>query len=92
MIAELRNTEIDVQGLVQLLDLPQSTVSQHLTILRTRNLVKRRRNGRRIFYSLTQPWIARWLFEGIKLLETDEALAPELKKAATRVRLLWQGH
>jgi ArsR family transcriptional regulator, virulence genes transcriptional regulator len=41
-----------VGELEQILDLPQAEVSKHLARLRTASLVKTRRDGRNVFYSL----------------------------------------
>ena len=44
--------EISVNEIAEKLNLEQSVVSHQLRILRTANLVKPRRDGRKIFYSL----------------------------------------
>ena len=44
--------EISVNDIAEKLNLEQSVVSHQLRILRTANLVKPRRDGRKIFYSL----------------------------------------
>ena len=44
--------EISVNDIAEKLNLEQSVVSHQLRILRTANLVKPRREGRKIFYSL----------------------------------------
>lgn len=49
----LRNGEQSVSDLVEELQLPQANVSQHLAILRDRGLVETRREGQRVFYSVT---------------------------------------
>jgi ArsR family transcriptional regulator len=48
----LRDTELTVGELASSLELPQATVSQHLAILRQRNLVSSRRNGVNVFYKI----------------------------------------
>lgn len=49
----LRDGEMNVNQLAELLALPQATVSRHLKILRERNLVTARRMGMKVCYSLT---------------------------------------
>jgi ArsR family transcriptional regulator len=51
----LLKRELCVCELEAALDLPQSKVSRHLTILRSTSLVEDRREGLWIFYSLFQP-------------------------------------
>jgi ArsR family transcriptional regulator len=46
-----------VNELVDALDMPQSTVSRHLGILRTRGLVSTERRGTSVYYALTDPRI-----------------------------------
>lgn len=48
----LRDGPLSVSELTELLDLPQSNVSQHLGILRDKGLVTSRREGQFVYYSL----------------------------------------
>ncbi|MBA3648598.1 MAG: helix-turn-helix transcriptional regulator [Chitinophagales bacterium] len=47
--------EINVNKIYRSLKLEQSITSQHLKILRSAELVKTRREGKKIFYSLNYP-------------------------------------
>jgi len=47
----LRN-ECDVNGIVKKLGLPQSTISQHLGLLRNKGIIKPRKEGVRTCYSV----------------------------------------
>ena len=49
----LREQELTVSDIYEMLDLPQANISQHLTILRESNIVSTRREGKQIFYTLT---------------------------------------
>ena len=51
----LRDKERSVSELVKLSKIPQSNISQHLTILRQNNLVLAKRKGRNICYKLAYP-------------------------------------
>ena len=53
IINELRHGEKTVSELVQLLETPQAIVSRHLAILRNRGVVRYRREGTNVYYSLT---------------------------------------
>ena len=48
----LADGERNVSSLCESLKLPQPTVSHHLGLLRMRNLISNRRNGKQVFYSL----------------------------------------
>lgn len=49
----LRHKELSVSEMIDMLGLPQSNLSQHLTILRKSNIVATRRDGKNIFYKLS---------------------------------------
>lgn len=53
LLYAVRDGELTVNQLAEILDLPQATVSRHLKILRERKLVNARRDGMNVFYSLT---------------------------------------
>ncbi len=57
IISALRSGEKTVGELIELLNSPQAVVSRHLAILRNKGIVKTRREGVNIFYSLTFPKI-----------------------------------
>ena len=48
----LAKGERNVSSLCQELKLPQPTVSHHLGLLRMRNIIVNRRNGKQVFYGL----------------------------------------
>lgn len=87
LIEELRKEERDVNGLSELLDLPQTRISQHLSMLRAYRLVDERREGRHHFYTLAYPELASWVTSGIDILEAHPtALKPG---QIEEVRELW---
>ena len=51
----LQDGERTVGDLLVRLDMEQGTLSQHLTVLRSRRLVTTRKDGNRVFYSLRDP-------------------------------------
>ena len=53
LIDSLRDGERTVTDLCRDLDLPQANVSQHLAVLRDRGLVRARRDGQFVYYSVT---------------------------------------
>ena len=52
ILIALQEDEKNVTALVKKLKVPQSTVSHHLALLRMSELVKTRRSGKEIYYSL----------------------------------------
>ncbi|MCU5503824.1 MULTISPECIES: ArsR/SmtB family transcription factor [Bacillus cereus group] len=53
LVAELiNNKSLNVTQLIRLLDAPQSTVSQHLTKLKSARVVKFERSGLEVYYSM----------------------------------------
>ena len=53
IIEELRHGEKTVSDLTDALAIPQAAISRHLALLRDRGVVRMRRAGTNIFYSLT---------------------------------------
>lgn len=49
---KLREKNLNVSNLQNCLNVPQSTVSQHLTILKSKRIIEGTRNGIEIIYSL----------------------------------------
>ena len=92
IIEELRGGERDVNSLQEALGISHSGVSQHLMLLRANRLVSERRQGRRVFYQLRQPEIARWLLEATRFLEQGTAAAEQLRAAIDKTRQEWAVH
>lgn len=90
IIEELGARELDVHTLAEKLGLRQSTLSQHLALLRTRGIAVSRRAGREVKYSLASPWLARWLVEGFQLFEFQGGQSSKVLEAAKVVRKLWR--
>lgn len=77
--------EMDVNSLETELGISHSAVSQHLTLLRAHRIVAERREGRHVFYKLTQHGLAEWVLHGLHFLQKEfahsEPVADELEKA-----------
>lgn len=67
ILCQLVDHERSVNDLTGLLDAPQSTISQHLGVLRREGLVKTRRDAQTLYYSLAGN-------EARAILETLQAL------------------
>ena len=57
LLYELSAGPLNVTDLVAAMDLPQSSVSRHLRVLRDRQLVTTRRDGTSVYYELADPEI-----------------------------------
>jgi DNA-binding transcriptional ArsR family regulator len=57
IINALRDGERSVSDICDELGIPQANISQHLSILRDKGLVKARKDGQRVHYSLSSPRI-----------------------------------
>jgi len=55
ILGALRADELSVGQLVETTGIPQANLSQHLSIMRTHGVVRTRREGTRVFYSITNP-------------------------------------
>ena len=84
IIASLRRGELCVCELVDALEISQSTLSSHLQVLRQTGLVITRKEGRWLYYSLTDRKAAliEALFSHIQL---DGDADPRLRRDARRI-------
>lgn len=89
IVIELRGGERDVNSLQEVLGISHSGVSQNLSQLRAHHIVKERREGRHVFYSLTKPDLADWLVEGLKFLEVEYNHSEEVRDAVEAAREAW---
>ena len=91
---ELRDGELTVGDLMSRLQVEQSNLSQHLAIMRARQIVLARKSGSQVFYSVRDPLIFKLLdlmrvyfqnqvTESIVLLEQAEE-RPARKRAGRR--------
>src|SRR3954467_1088802 len=81
IVEELRNGELDVASLQQILGVAHCRVSQNLGILRSHRIVAERREGRHVYYRLVQPRMAAWLLEAMTFLEGDVNFNEEIRTA-----------
>ena len=89
IVTELRAGETDVNGLQVALGVSHSRVSQHLSGLKAHRIVQERREGRHVFYHLTQPDLAEWLIQGLRFLEGEAAHTDHVRAAVREARDLW---
>ena len=66
IIAALLEKELCVYDLTQALGMTQSAVSHQLRLLRTSRLVKNRREGKSVYYSLDDDHVATILAQGME--------------------------
>ena len=78
----LAQEKLCVCEIMRTLDLPQTKISRHLAYLRKANLVKTRRKGQMVFYSLIKPKdnIHAALIQCLKHCFKDGLLQKDLKR------------
>ena len=59
VLSLIQSGELNVTALCQRLQLPQPTVSHHLGLLREAGLVRARRSGKQVYYSLNTETVSR---------------------------------
>jgi DNA-binding transcriptional ArsR family regulator len=59
VLSLIQSGELNVTALCQRLQLPQPTVSHHLGLLREAGLVRARRSGKQVYYSLNDDTVSR---------------------------------
>ena len=89
MLDALSRSELCVCDIARLLGLSESAVSHQLRLLRGMRLVRPRREGRRIFYTLDDQHIVRLFEQGLEHVEersVPRALRPVIAPRATAGR------
>jgi ArsR family transcriptional regulator len=87
ILALLHEGERDVSDLKERLGIPPANASQHLAVLRGHHLVRVRREGTRMYYSLRDPRVVDLINRTLDLLEEDIAQAGQIRRAIERVRI-----
>lgn len=90
IVLELREGELCVNSLQNILGIRQSSVSQHLALLKSHNIIKERREGRNVLYRLSSPGIASWLVESIPFLIPEDLDTESFNFEETKERILNQ--
>ena len=67
IIQLLQGQKLSVSEIYQMLDLPQANVSQHLMVLRDTQILHTKKNGKQIYYQISDPLI-------LKAVETIRSL------------------
>ena len=57
IVEQLRNGELSAGTLIERLGIEQANASQHLAVLRAKNIVVNRKAGNQVFYSVRDPLI-----------------------------------
>ncbi len=91
IVEELRGRELDVNSIQQILGISHSGVSQNLAVLRNHKLVRERRDGRHVYYSLTTPSLPDWLLEGLVYLEQGLSELDRMRADVGLAREAWGG-
>ena len=71
ILAALSEGEMCVCCLCDLLDMSQSAISHQLSVLKSAKLIKNRREGKQIYYSLDDAHVGAILCTGISHVEED---------------------
>ena len=91
IIEELGGGEKDVNSIQAVLGISHSRTSQNLAILRTNRVVIERRDGRRVFYRLAQPELAKWARDGLRFIVGEAEASGVRLTAIEEARQIWEG-
>jgi ArsR family transcriptional regulator len=69
----LRNGKKTVSELVELTDLNQPNISQHLHVMKEKNIVKAEKQGNKVYYSLANPKISKVVDLMVEILQDQMA-------------------
>ena len=71
IVLALTDRELNVSGLMRIIDAPQSSISRHLAILRAAGLVTTRREANHIFYDLPSDHVADLMLQAFSHAEHE---------------------
>lgn len=80
IIQLLKNKELTVTEMIEMLGISQSNLSQHLGVLRRHKIVTARKNGLNVYYHLTDKHIAEAVKDLREFLKVQYAHEPEISK------------
>lgn len=89
IIEELKNGDLTVSGLKDILGINHSAVSQQLSVLRSHHLVVEMRQGRHVFYHLRNPNLATWIMDGVSFISPDASEIEKMISAIQSVKTVW---
>ena len=72
ILAALYQKEICVQELAQILNMNQSAISHQLKVLKLNKLIKGRRDGKQVYYTLADDHVSTILSMGLEHLSEDD--------------------
>ena len=91
IIEELGGGEKDVNSIQAVLGISHSRTSQNLALLRTNRVGIERRDGRRVFYRLAQPELAKWALDGLRFIVGEAEASGVRLTAIEEARQIWEG-
>lgn len=71
ILDRLRDGEKSVNNLAAPFDIEQAAVSQHLAVLRAKRIVKTRKDGNSVYYSITDPAIFDLLDDAARIFKNQ---------------------
>jgi ArsR family transcriptional regulator len=88
IVEELQHGELSAGQIIERLKLEQANASQHLAVLRSRQVVARRKEGNQVFYSLRHPVFAEVLVllrqACLAILDDSRQLLREIRQEEVR--------
>ena len=80
IIQLLSNNQLCVSDMIDMLGLPQSNLSQHLSLMRRAGLLKVTKTGTKVYYQLSDPKVAELVFSVRDFLVNHEQLDEETRQ------------
>jgi DNA-binding transcriptional ArsR family regulator len=91
LLGLLRRDEMDVTHLQAALKISQSSVSQHLALLKLHGLVSERKEGKHVYYRVKNPQVNQVVASAFQLIALDLASGNETLSSYLELLSLWGG-
>lgn len=92
IIEELKEQELTVGALKDVLEISSASASQQLSLLRSHGIAVENRKGRHVYYHLRNPEIADWITDGLKFIAPDPQEVQNIVSAIENARNAWSGN
>lgn len=86
----LKNREIDVNKIHDVIGISQSRTSQHLKLLKFHNIVEERKEGKHVFYKLKNKNITKVMQTALQFQMLTMAAEPEVIQTISDLLMNWQ--
>ncbi len=85
----IHEDELDVSSIAEATQISQSSVSQHLKLLKLNHIVRERRDGKRVLYKVTSGLISKLVINALEFSAKSQAQETKNSGLIKEMKTLW---